>query len=936
MASMSENQAMADGQIEHQLLDAEPAANTMDETTTSDNQRQLAELALRLSGGGTDESAMQVGQPEVPLPANGDANGSILQISDHNDDGTTNTEVNVDMPLAATELVEPEQQNQEEHPSLEQNTTETIQKAHKVMILTLPSPPLTAPQAGENVTHRPELRWETRDGAPFYREPGNATSNNGIGNEVEGWMDVFWKPSGYFSWFVPTEQEKEVEEQMSKAMLLGDLALYSSPALDYNPMYHDLVTDQRYYFHKRQPVCDPAKAAASAVRETYLQMVSELGNKRLPEPLEEAPTLSLPSTAAAPIPGTSFVWPPTNISGSSPDSRLYPEAPINPLDNEILTPQQDPAVKDVDEAAVYGIKRPGPVTPESAQKRAKTTPSSPTTPEVNVEPPPTLMFPVAPRTPNGNPKDVTAQQWAYMLDLHQIRQEPLIRDERPEIVWKVLFDKTEAKWKPKSKTQASPTIAVAKVTTSGRTRPVVAALSSAGGSQENPISLDTPEGKVYTPRVGTAGNPITVELGIAEEDVSVISPVSFWTSPASSSTPGSELSWPKTPVRASAPSQDPFAARVTRSADKKTATSLRRDGFEFYQTNDGELLRYQNMIEDQGVVPGTLLPDGRQPDRLLIDNFRKDSKKLKETTSNFSPRKYTVHPKNTPLNSKEYWENWLQHKNQATPTTADSHTAAARQRWIDDAPRSSSQPALLRGFPMVEMVMFVRANNRQDEGNCYWNALSLHMYGRPDFGERVKLEHLRHVEAVLNTPQHPRHEAYTNVNARFFQTNAEGLSGGPFVANMWQILHLPGSWTPSWMTQITADVYGVFVVLYTLKCEKRLLVTETTTRGAYNSRHIFLLFVDGNHYQPMIPNEFDPSEFRCPRPSKELTKAYVFGDSKRWGEGVTHGWRNDVSFGNRVPMSLPVDHNMGATYTDTERLLKAVVEGGTGSWKSEL
>ncbi|KAI6467355.1 hypothetical protein MCOR17_004475 [Pyricularia oryzae] len=931
MASISEACIMADCQT-GQISNTEQFINTMDEATINNYQLQAADLALRLSAGNTDGSAIQVDQPEAVLPDNGDAKDDVLQVSDHNGNKTVIPEPNVDRRLIAASLEEP-RCPQPQEPNSEPNITETNQAAHKAVILTLPSPSPIAPQAGDWVTHRPGTQWEARGDYMFYREPGNATQkNSATGDEVEGVVDVFWKPAGYFSWYYPTEQEKEAERCLDKAVWDDGFAFYYSPALEDHPVFHDLVTDQRYYFHKRQLLCDPVKAAVLAVREVYLEMMSQQGKYLHSASMEEVSTERTPST-----------WPSTTVAEPSPISLSSFEVATPPT--EATSPaQQDLPVAYLNEDVVIGVKRPAPVTPEREQppcKRARTTPSPPTTRKVEVAPSPIFQCPVHHRAFPVFPEDVTVQQRAYMLDLCDIKQEPLIRDRLPELVYKVLFDKTEAKSKPKSPVQTSLTTAAAQVATPSRTRTPSGATGSTGGSQENPISLDTPEPQKFsTPRVGTATNPIPIELGIADEDVVTISPTGSSTSQTLSTTLSSvPSSWPVTLRRDSAPSPEPFMPRVTRSAEKKTVAHPRRDGFSFYKTDNKALLRYQLVDKDPGVVPGTYLPDGRQPDRLLIEKFRIDCNNTKGTANNFSPRKATIHPKQTPLHSGDYWDNWLETK-QVTPTQpstgTEAYTAAARQRWVDDAPRSSSQPALLRGFPMVEMVTFLRANNRQDEGNCYWNALSLQMYGRSDFGLRVKLEHLRHVEAVLQNPRHPRHESYTKINARFFQTNAEGLSGGRFIANMWQILHLPGSWTPSWMTQITADLYGVFVVLYTLQTEKRLLVTETTTRGAYNSRHIFLLFVDGNHYQPMIPNEYDPSEFRCPRPSKELTRAYVFGDSKRWGDGVTHGWRHDASFGNRVPMPLPVDHNMGATFVDTERLIKAVVEGGTGLWMAKL
>ncbi|KLU85978.1 hypothetical protein MAPG_04997 [Magnaporthiopsis poae ATCC 64411] len=380
-----------------------------------------------------------------------------------------------------------------------------------------------------------------------------------------------------------------------------------------------------------------------------------------------------------------------------------------------------------------------------------------------------------------------------------------------------------------------------------------------------------------------------------------------------------------------------------------------------------------NTEEFVGVVPGMMAtsPVGdQQPDRLLIRKFRRDAgipesdagggggsaSSARNSTFAGLPlsggggvpkpkptlkqQRELIYPKNASLhrlygheddNGGDYDDD-----NEESPAVADVHKQ--RRRWVEDRP---PQAAVLQGFPLVEDVEFLRAQNRDDEGNCYWNAVAMHAYGRRDWGPRVKLEHLRFVEAVLANERHPRHAEYARVNERFVVTSAEGVAD-PFVANMWQLLHLPGSWTPSWMTQVTADLYGLFVVLYTLQDEfggigadGRPVVTETTTRGSYNSRHIFLLFVDGNHYQPMIPNRHDAAEFRCPRPSRALTSGYKFGDSKRWGDGTAHAWRLDASFcalGKRVPPPLHVDHNMGWTKREVDRLLDAVFLGGTGNW----
>ncbi|KAL8372395.1 hypothetical protein RB595_001950 [Gaeumannomyces hyphopodioides] len=487
---------------------------------------------------------------------------------------------------------------------------------------------------------------------------------------------------------------------------------------------------------------------------------------------------------------------------------------------------------------------------------------------------------------------------------------------------------------------------------------------SAGASAENPISLErspsprpaaTAVDLTLPPRPSSAPSYPTTGMGGGSGKPAGTSTASgsqprnqAGASSAQGSVPGGFDAAP--PPRRTTRAQD-------RAARKPRPPPL--DGPAFYGLNDApnseRLMRYQDLSGFAGTIPGTVVksPHGhQQPDRLLIDKFRVDAgivaaagegdaggsarnqaggAALKSNPATKKQRDL-VHPKNASLH-RLYGQEDDDNDKDESPAAAEA--AKQRRRWFEDRP---AQAALLRGFPLVESVEFLRSQNRDDEGNCYWNAMAMHVYGRRDWGPRVKLEHLRFVESVLANDRHPRHADYVRVNGRFVITSAEGIAE-PFVANMWQLLHLPGSWTPSWMTQVTADLYGLFVVTYTLDENPAAgggpAVTETTTRGSYNSRHIFLLFVDNNHYQPMVPNRHDDAEFRCPRPSRALTCGYKFGDSRRWGDGTAHAWRRDASFcalDKRVAPPLHVDHNMGWTTTEVKRLLDAVIMGGTGNW----
>ena len=264
---------------------------------------------------------------------------------------------------------------------------------------------------------------------------------------------------------------------------------------------------------------------------------------------------------------------------------------------------------------------------------------------------------------------------------------------------------------------------------------------------------------------------------------------------------------------------------------------------------------------------------------------------------------------------------------------------------------SGGDTYLLRGFPLVERVRFLAPANRgEPSGDCYWRAVAAHMYGGDAEGhwDLVKAEHLGLVYHVLASgPGHPRHALYADhLNARFFDTassalaaGADGVPGGDgggwggvsFKANLWQVLHLAHAWTPALMQQVTADLYGVCLVTFSIALRRRassssgavgaarkeVVVTETTMRGPYNARHIFLLYdSNSNHFQPLLPADYIASEFQYPRPTTAATARYSFaprargaGDGAgrgRRGTATKHAWRRE--FTPTVPPPIPRLH----------------------------
>ncbi|KAK8042554.1 hypothetical protein PG994_013037 [Apiospora phragmitis] len=215
---------------------------------------------------------------------------------------------------------------------------------------------------------------------------------------------------------------------------------------------------------------------------------------------------------------------------------------------------------------------------------------------------------------------------------------------------------------------------------------------------------------------------------------------------------------------------------------------------------------------------------------------------------------------------------------------------AIKSNWTK---RGSYQ--LYKGFPLVEDIEFiVHRNNPPDEpdGDCYWRSVSFCLYGSDEHWNVVKAEHLEYLHHVLTNPQHPRYNLYReHLNGRFFDTSS--VDGVTFKANIWQLLHLAHAWTPAVVSQITADLYNICVVIFTME---NGVATETNVRGVYNSRHILLCFTGGCHFQPMTPNEYDAWEFKYPRITVDATAKYInapktISAKQTW----EHPWRKEFS-----------------------------------------
>lgn len=271
------------------------------------------------------------------------------------------------------------------------------------------------------------------------------------------------------------------------------------------------------------------------------------------------------------------------------------------------------------------------------------------------------------------------------------------------------------------------------------------------------------------------------------------------------------------------------------------------------------------------------------------------------------------------------------------PDSTDQDTMYEGRDWVHYLASYGGKRVLFKGFPMVENVVFIKHPNHwsriQDhgklieDGQCYWVALALLLYGNASYWIRVKAEHLNFLEDVLKNPRHHRHAFYARENQVSTQTKATGPADqAEILVNLWEKLLIPGCWANDDLSHLTADVYGIFLVVYKYNEDPKNnfdwkdKVYDMKTFGAYNNRHVFLCYAvslalslflrdnnspvqHGNHYQPMIPNEFLASEFKLPRITLQNTKRYKLVTRERRRlvkNGPGHHWRNQG-----VPSPLP-------------------------------
>ncbi|KAI0444270.1 hypothetical protein F4803DRAFT_260828 [Xylaria telfairii] len=296
-------------------------------------------------------------------------------------------------------------------------------------------------------------------------------------------------------------------------------------------------------------------------------------------------------------------------------------------------------------------------------------------------------------------------------------------------------------------------------------------------------------------------------------------------------------------------------------------------------------LRYQDRYNDVGEIPGP-----KSGLRLNLDRYVED----------------------TGINDDALGLEWViesVYENTFYAGETLDEEQALRASWVND-----KTARLYNGFPLVESIGFVTLpNNSKPDGDCYWRALAYTLCGKPNRWDSIKADHQAYLRHVLSDKTHPRHELYAKLNTQFFETHGPILKNGSFnitsafKANLWQLLYMPHSWTPGVMQQITADLYNIHLITFTYDAGKNMC-SDVSIRGAYNSRHVFMLF-NGFHFQPLVVNEYLGWEFRYPRVTLAGTARFSNApkaNSRKVKQATQHPWRNDWT--KEVPPPVPRNH----------------------------
>lgn len=153
------------------------------------------------------------------------------------------------------------------------------------------------------------------------------------------------------------------------------------------------------------------------------------------------------------------------------------------------------------------------------------------------------------------------------------------------------------------------------------------------------------------------------------------------------------------------------------------------------------------------------------------------------------------------------------------------------------------------------------------------------------------------MDQVLRNKEHPRYDLYTSLNA----VSSISPQVEETQKNLWMRLCLPYSWQNGEILQVTADLYDAFIVQFTVKSGKTTKIQEVKVRGNYNATHWMIRFVNGNHFEPLIPDGIPLSEFSFPPITRANTKGKVSmpevnpNGSTKGATDLNHPWRSPIS-----------------------------------------
>ncbi|PQE22942.1 hypothetical protein CJF30_00008510 [Rutstroemia sp. NJR-2017a BBW] len=146
------------------------------------------------------------------------------------------------------------------------------------------------------------------------------------------------------------------------------------------------------------------------------------------------------------------------------------------------------------------------------------------------------------------------------------------------------------------------------------------------------------------------------------------------------------------------------------------------------------------------------------------------------------------------------------------------------------------------GYPLMESTPLAAVLNRDRSvadnhyraeswymSGIFSSLISVLIYGHHRWWSVVKAEHALFFRGVLNDPSHERHELYKLINK---------LKTGPNGFNLMERLSIPHCDVHhKQIQQVTADLYGLFLVVFEKRDSGVEELINVHSRGVYNAMH---------------------------------------------------------------------------------------------------